>query len=329
MNQVLPEFDLLRPATAKDAVEMLQNNPGARLCAGGTDLIVNMRHGLVDLARLIDLSAIDGLSEISVDDAGLHIGAGVTLRALAQSDLTTGAYQAIQQAAISVAGPGHRNAGTLGGNLCLDTRCLYYNQSHWWRESNDFCLKYRGDICHVAPKGNRCRAAFSGDLAPALIVLEAAVEILGPNGARRIPLVDLYREDGADYLTLDRTEMVISVHVPPFAGLSAYGKIRIRGALDFPLAGVALACQELTESELSFRVALTGTNSCPVVVDGLAPLSAAEDHQAYFETLGKLVQKTVLPQRTTTTAAHYRRLSIAATAVRLGQELAQRQRSSG
>ncbi len=170
-NEATPDFTLARPGTLAEAVAALTADPTARPFAGGTDLIVNLRRGLVEATTLVDLGGIAAMQGISADDSGLTIGAGVSLRELADHAAMRGPYRAIGQAALAVAGPTHREVATLGGNLCLDTRCLYYNQSHWWRQSNGYCLKYRGDICHVAPKGNRCRAAFSGDLAPALLVL--------------------------------------------------------------------------------------------------------------------------------------------------------------
>jgi len=312
----------MRPQSVDQAVAALQSTPDARVCAGGTDLIVNMRRGLVDAGTLVDLSAIADLKTLQLDETGLRIGAGVSLRELAEHPGLTGPYQAISQAAQVVAGPSHREVATLGGNLCLDTRCHYYNQSHWWRKSNDFCLKYRGDICHVAPKGNRCRAAFSGDMAPALMVLGAEVETAGPDGIRRMALGDLYREDGADYLTLDPAEILIAAHVPVQKSASVYGKIRVRGAVDFPLAGVAVACREDGNGAWRFDLAVTGTNSMPVSVDISTPLGKNDDPDAYFATLEKLVQKTVSPQRTSTTAPHYRRLSVAALARRLARDLA-------
>jgi len=215
MSEALPDFELVRPGSVTEAIAALANAPDAQICAGGTDLIVNMRRGLATPQTLVDISAISDLKTITLDDDGLRIGAGVTLRALAEHAGVARAYHAIAQAAVAIAGPNHREVATVGGNLCLDTRCQYYNQSHWWRKSNDFCLKYRGDICHVAPNGNRCRAAFSGDLAPALMVCGAKVEIAGPDGVRYCDVSALYREDGADHLTLKKDEILTSVHVPP------------------------------------------------------------------------------------------------------------------
>ena len=146
-------------------------------------------------------------------------------------------YRALAQAAAAIAGPGHRVMATVGGNLCLDTRCIYYNQSEWWRSANAYCLKNRGDICHVAPQGQRCHAAFSGDLAPALLVYGAEVDIAGPQGQRRIALSDLYVEDGKAHLALAKGELVVAVHLPAPPPPSAYEKVRVRGAIDFPLGG--------------------------------------------------------------------------------------------
>lgn len=320
MSEVLPEFKLLKPSTVEEAVAALQANGSARLCAGGTDLLVNMRRGLVEAEALVDITAIADLKRMELNDSGLFIGAGVILREVAENAEIAEAYPAISEAALSIAGPGHREAATVGGNLCLDTRCLYYNQSHWWRKSNDFCLKYQGEICHVAPTKKQCRAAFSGDLAPALMVHGAEVEIAGPDGKRRVALDALYQEDGADYLTLAAAEIVVGVHLPPAQAVSGYRKIRIRGSIDFPLAGVAIAC-ETSSAGHRFTIAVTGTNSCPVLVDMPEVLGSNDDPGSFFTSLAKKVQKTVTPLRTTTTAANYRRVSISAMAERLAREL--------
>jgi len=316
MSDTLPDFQLLRPDTIQAAVAMLQDHKNARLCAGGTDLIVNMRRGLVTLDTLIDLGSVSEMQQITNDDTGLHIGAGVTLSELAQNT----PHNAITQAALAIAGPGHRFAATVGGNLCLDTRCQYYNQSHWWRKSNDFCLKYRGDTCHVSPSGKRCRAAFSGDLAPAFLVLNAEIDIAGPNGIRRIPLTDLYTGEGDIYLTLAKDEVVTQIHLPTNKVSSTYGKIRIRGALDFPLAGVAVTAKK-SNADTHFRIALTGTNSRPVLLDDPAPFTSKDDPDTYFATINKAVQKAASPQRSTITPPLYRKQSIGALAARLAQEL--------
>ncbi|MCP5036189.1 MAG: 4-hydroxybenzoyl-CoA reductase subunit beta [Rhodobacteraceae bacterium] len=317
MSEVMPDFQLARPTTLDEAVVALAT-PEARIIAGGTDLNVQLRMGLAAPATLVDLSLISALKTLESSTSGTRIGAGVTLADLASDERVAAYYPAITEAAALVAGPTHREVATLGGNLCLDTRCLYYNQSHWWRKSNDYCLKYQGDICHVAPKGNRCRAAYSGDLAPALMVHDARLEIIGPDGIRQVMLADFYREDGADYIDLKPGEMVTAAVLPPPKGPSGYRKIRVRGAVDFPLAGVAVEAEE-TKDGKRFTIALTGTNSCPIMVD--MPDVLTDDPNAFFANLNKAVQKAVSPQRTTTIAPHYRRLSIAAMAARLAREL--------
>ncbi len=321
MTEVLPQFQLLTPTNLNEALAALNDNSDAAICAGGTDMVVQLRMGLAEVGTLIDISGLAELQEIASSEAGLRIGAGVTLAEIeANSDLARD-YPALVKAAEVVAGPTHRNVATLGGNLCLDTRCLYYNQSHWWRKSNAFCLKYKGDTCHVAPKGNRCRAAFSGDIAPALMVHRAEIEILGASGSRRIPLADFYQEDGADHLQLEAGEIVVAVHLPPPGLVSDYAKIRVRDSIDFPLAGVAVSCGKTEDGTACFSVAVTGTNSMPVLVTTDEKLDPGADADAFFDALGKQVQKATSPQRTTSIAPHFRRLSAAATAIRLAKAL--------
>ncbi|MFV0514826.1 MAG: 4-hydroxybenzoyl-CoA reductase subunit beta [Jhaorihella sp.] len=321
MTEALPQFKIVTPESVEAAVAALAGAPDARLCAGGTDIVVALRKGLAETGTLVDLSRIAALRETTErEDGGMVIGAGVTLAALERMPQIAARYPAIARAAAAVAGPTHREVATLGGNLCLDTRCVYYNQSHWWRKSNDFCLKYRGDTCHVAPQGNRCRAAFSGDLAPALMVHDAEIEIAGPGGTRRLPLADLYNEDGAAHLTLEPGEIVVAAHLPPAPGASDYAKIRVRGAIDFPLAGVAVATRPGSEGT-AFRIAVTGTNSKPLLVDFTETLAGESAADALFAAMQKAVQKAVSPQRTTTIAPHYRRLSVSALAARVARGL--------
>ena len=322
MSEVLPEFQYLQSATLNEAIDALRQDGKSRLCAGGSDLLVNMRRGLIELNTLIDISGIKEMKQIISDDAGFHIGAAVTLRKIAENETIGENYPAINEACISIAGPSHREVATLGGNLCLDTRCLYYNQSHWWRQANDFCLKYRGNICHVAPNKKLCRAAFSGDLAPALMVYGAEIEIAGINGSRRVALDSFYRDDGADHLKLAPTEIVVAIHLAPSQAISAYGKIRIRGAIDFPLAGIAIACEKTSSSNLQFTLAITGTNSCPILINVPGQYHQNDDLDEYLNRLAKNIQTAVTPLRTTTTPANYRRLSISAMAKKIAIRLA-------
>lgn len=320
----MPTFQLKRPLSLAEAAALLSTESGARLLAGGTDLVPNMRRGIERPSMLVDLGGVHDLATVSLESTGLSLGAGVTLSRLAADVKLGRSYRAITEAARSIAGPGHRSVGTVGGNLCLDTRCVYYNQSEWWRASNGYCMKRGGDVCHVAPQGKRCHAAFSGDLAPAMLVFKAEVELFASHGTRRIPLADLYRDDGAAHLTIARDELLARVFVPAQSEScrSGYRKARARGAMDFPLAGVACALSVQDGSLSELRVALTGTNSMPIVLHDTDALLGRPVDEKMLATLGKLVQKQVSPMRTTVTHSNYRRQVAAVLAQRLVRELA-------
>jgi 4-hydroxybenzoyl-CoA reductase subunit beta len=322
MSDTVTEFQVARPRDLAGAIGARRDAANSAFIAGGTDLVVNMRHGIKRPSLLIDLSGVAELNGITAGRDGVRIGAGVTIAALAAAPVIVERYAAVAQAAATIAGPAHRTMGTVGGNLCLDTRCVYYNQSEWWRQSNGFCLKHRGDVCHVAPQGQRCHAAFTGDLAPALLVLDAQVEIAGPHGARRVSLGDFYLEDGRAHLGLGAGEIVVAVHLSAHPLPSAYAKVRTRGAIDYPLAGVAVALAADNGVIRDLRVAVTGTNSRPFRVADTAALHGKKIDDQVLQQIDRLVQKQVQPMRTTVASAHYRRLAAAALARRLVTQLA-------
>jgi 4-hydroxybenzoyl-CoA reductase subunit beta len=321
MSAPLSKFRLAQPKTVKEAIAARLNHPGGRFIAGGTDLLVNMRRGISSPDLLVDLSGIDELAEIETNGHGVTIGAGVTIATLARNAVIATQYRALAQAAEAIAAPGHRIMGTVGGNLCLDTRCIYYNQSEWWRNANAYCLKNRGDTCHVAPQGQRCHAAFTGDLAPALLVFGAEIDIAGAQGRRRISLSGLYVEDGKAHLTLADGELIVAVHLPSDPPPSAYAKIRARAAIDFPLAGVAVALAASGTNVVSLRLALTGTNSRPFLLAGTEAFAGRSVDEMLLQEIDRLVQKQVQPMRTTITSANYRRVAAAALARRLTASL--------
>jgi 4-hydroxybenzoyl-CoA reductase subunit beta len=321
MSEAPTDFRVERPRDLADAVAARHYNPDSAFIAGGTDLVVNMRHGIKRPALLIDLTNVAELGGIESGPDGVRIGAGVTIAALAADPAIVERFAAVAQAAAAIAGPAHRTMGTVGGNLCLDTRCVYYNQSDWWRRSNGYCLKHRGDVCHVAPQGERCHAAFTGDLAPALLALDAEIEIAGPQGRRKIPLGDLYVEDGRAHLGLGAAELVVAVRLPKDPPHSAYAKVRTRGAIDYPLAGVAVALATDDGVITRLRVAVTGTNSRPFLVTGADGLLGKRIDDKALAQIDRLVQKQVQPMRTTIASAHYRRLAAAALARRLVTQL--------
>jgi 4-hydroxybenzoyl-CoA reductase subunit beta len=320
----LPDFRLHRPATVAEAVALRAEETEARYLAGGTDMVVNIRRGIEQPATLVDLNAIEGFAAIEENAGGLVIGAGATLDMLAAREAVRRDYTAVAEAAGAVAGPTHRRYGTIGGNLCLDTRCLYYNQSEWWRRANAYCLKNVGETCHVAPGGKRCFAAFSGDLAPAMLVHDAEVEIAGADGTRRIPLAGLYRDDGMDHLTLAPGELLTAIHLPKStAGVpSGYAKSRIRGAIDFPLAGVAILLDRKDGRIASLRIALTGVNPSPRLVEAADDLTGKPLDADTLDEVREMVRKTAKPMRTTTVPPWYRRRVVGALARRLAARLA-------
>ena len=314
----LPEIELLRPQSLAEAAAARAANPGARLLGGGTDLVVNIRRGIEAPARLIDLNGVAELKSIRADAGALELGSAVTLARVAEDAGIRAHYPVLAEAAHSIAGPTHREMGTLGGNLCLDTRCIYYNQSDWWRSANNHCLKTTGEMCHVAPKSRGvCFATFSGDLAPALLVLGAEVELVGSAGTRRMPLGDLYighakhdgeGGDGKNYLSLKPGEMVTRVFAKAAPGLrSGYDKIRIRRSIEYPVAGVAVALKRDGGVLADLRVAFTGTNPRPVLLDGTDRLCGGPLDERVFAGLDALVRDQIMAMKTTFTPGHYRR----------------------
>lgn len=310
---MLPDFRILRPTSLDDAVAAL-SQPGARALAGGTDLLPNLRRGLGEPAALVDLTAVGAFSDIRAEDGALRIGAGVTLETLAEHPAVPAV---LAKAALAVAGPSHRAAATLGGNLCQDTRCVFYNQSAWWREANGWCLKYRGDLCHVVVKSDRCYATYHGDVAPALMVLDARAELAGPAGRRDMPLADLFAESGAAHLALMPGEVLAAVLVPPAEDWRAdYAKVRIRDAIDFPLAGVAAALRLHGGRLTGLRVAITGAASAPLSV-AVPGLEGCDDAQAAADAVAVAVRSRANVLKTTSVGPKYRRHVLQAAARRL------------
>jgi 4-hydroxybenzoyl-CoA reductase subunit beta len=303
----LANISMERPETVEAAARALAA-PGAQALAGGTDLLPNLRRGLGEPELLVDLSRVADFDACEIGaDGRARIGAGMTLAAIADDARIRANWAALATAAGLVAGPTHRLSATLGGNLCQDTRCVFYNQSDWWRSGNGYCLKYRGEVCHVVVKSDRCYATYHGDVAPALMVLGAEAEIVGPAGTRRIPIAELFVEDGARRLTLAPGELLVAVHLPPAGNWHAgYEKARVRDAVDFPLAGVAVALQREGDRIAGLRVAITGTNSAPLAVptESFVGQSWSPELAA---ALGEAVRKTSNVLQTTTLAVKYRR----------------------
>jgi 4-hydroxybenzoyl-CoA reductase subunit beta len=240
----LPAFELLRPRTTSEAVALLaKHGEAAMIVAGGTDLVPNMKHELFEPDTLVSLEEVEELRGVRVrEDGGLAIGAMTRLAEVAASPEVASRAPALAQAASLVAGPQLRTMGTLGGNVMLDTRCQWYNQTHFWRQALGFCLKKDGTECHVVAGGRKCVAAASNDTAPALMTLGATLVLASAESHRELPVDELWRADGIRNKALLPGELLTEVRVPPQASghRGAYGKLRDRGSIDFPLLGLAV-----------------------------------------------------------------------------------------
>ena len=240
----LPSFTYVAPRTVGEAARALaEHGPDAMLVAGGTDLYPNMKRRQFEPKVLIGLRAVREKAGIRGDaNGGFAIGATTTLSAVAAHSTIARDFPALATAAGLVSSPQLRNMGTLGGNLCVDTRCNYYNQSYPWRKAIGFCMKKDGDICLVAPGSSRCWAVSSSDTAPVLWSLGAKVRLVSAAGERTVPVESLYRDDGIEYLAKRPDEILAEIVLPPADGwTSAYLKLRRRGSFDFPVLGVAVA----------------------------------------------------------------------------------------
>jgi 4-hydroxybenzoyl-CoA reductase subunit beta len=311
----LPTFRLLRPRSVEEAIGYLGTHLGnTRVLAGGTDLIPSMRQKLFEPAYVLDLSGITALRGISaIPDGGVEIGALTTLRAIERSAFLRQHYSVLAEAAATVASPVLRNMGTIGGNICLDTRCLWYNQSLTWRKGCGFCIKKDGDLCHVAPGGTKCWAAFSGDTPAALLCLHAEIEIVSPSGLRRVPLHEFYTGLGDNYRRLEPDEIVtrvfLSASYADYRGV--YRKLRVRGSIDYPLAGVAVVMKCSNGHVADARIGITAVNPAPVLVKGAGELLEGKAvDETLAEAAGDLAAKTAKPLTTSALTPEYRRQMI-------------------
>ncbi len=309
----LPSFQLLRPRTVDETMSLLGKHAGeTKIVAGGTDLLPSMKQKLFTPPYLLDLRGVLEINGITSSADGVSIGALTPLSLIEQSALIRRDYPVLYEAVKTVASPVIRNMATLGGNICLDTRCLWYNQSLLWRKSCGFCLKKDGDLCHVAPGGNFCWATFSGDTPPALLCLDAEIEIAGPKGVRRVALRDFYVNDGIVRLRLESHEIVARVFLPASSAgwRGSYQKLRVRGSIDYPLAGVAVALRIEPKSRRieDARVAITAVNPAPLLIqDADAQLIGTLADESLAERIGEMASRTAKPLTTSALTPEYRR----------------------
>ena len=307
----LPQFKLLLPRTLEEALGLLtKHSDKVRVLAGGTDLIPSLQQKLFDPEYVLDLRHVANLRGIPETESGVTIGALTTLTTIEQSPVLRRRYPVLTEAAATVASPLLRNMGTIGGNICLDTRCLWYNQSLTWRKGCGFCIKKDGDLCHVAPGGTKCWAAFSGDTPPALLCLDAEVEIASASSMRRLPLRDFYTGEGDAYRKLKSDEILTHVFLPASSAdyRGVYRKLRIRGSIDYPLAGVAVAMKRSNGYIADARVAITAVNPAPMLVKGARELLSDKVlDESLAAAAGDLAAKMARPLTTSALTPEYRR----------------------
>lgn len=260
----LPRFKYLRPKTAREAATMAAElGPRAMFVAGGTDLFPKLKRRQFEVEALIGLDFLP--HHISSGAHETEIGAGATLSAASSDAHLAAHFSGYAQAAGLVSSPPLRNAGTIGGNLCVDTRCNYYDMTYEWRKAIGFCMKKDGDICLVAPSSSRCWAVSSSDTGPMAMALEGLVTLAGPDGERELPVAALYRDDGIDYMAKQPNEVVTALRLPVVKGNeSAYVKLRRRGSIDFPIAGAAVALQMDGDTVARCRIVLSAVASHPL-----------------------------------------------------------------
>ena len=296
----LPRFEWSQPVSVTETLGLLSERSGETLVvAGGTDAVPNLKHRLHEPRRVVHIGRVRELHFLREEPDGFDFGPLLTLTELSQHRGVREALPALAKAAGLVAGPQLRNMGTLGGNLCLDTRCTYYNQTYFWREALGFCLKKDGVHCHVVPQGKRCVAAHSSDVAPVLIALDAEVEIASREGRRTLPVDEFFVGDGIHNNVLAPHELVTRIRVPATARTlrSSYQKVRPRHSIDFPMLSIAVAVRVTAGRCEDLRVVVSALAAKPRRVGGLDKLAVGRMlDAALIEEVAQVAYKQCRPQ---------------------------------
>ena len=259
----LPKFDYFEPKDLKEAVSIIQNEPAAKVLAGGTELLINMKHRVESPNTVVNIKGVNGMDFIRSDNGAVRFGALTTLKSIYQSSLILEKLPELAEAAAAVGSYHHQTMGTLAGNICQQNRCKFYNQSSMWRSSRPICFKAGGEICHVVNKKNICYSSYCGDVAAVLLVLNAKIAITGPDGATEISIEDLFSGNGKTPLNLNLGEIVTEIIIPlaSLDGIGSYAKFANRESIDFPIVGTAFWGS--MESK-KYRVAFTAVDRKPI-----------------------------------------------------------------
>ena len=275
----LHSYQFHRPRSVADAASLLAEHPSdAMLIAGGTDVMPNMKHRLFTPNHLVGIKGITELRGIRVENNELIIGASETLTDISHNELVLKHLPALAQAAGLVAGPQLRNMGTIGGNLCLDTRCTYYNQTYFWRNALGFCLKKDGEVCHVTKVGKKCVAAHSADTPPVLMTVDAVVDLVSAEGTRTVKVADFFIADGIWNNVRKPGEILTRVRIPlPSASTrTVFVKMRQRQSIDFSLLSIGLAVDLDGDIVRSCRMVVSSLGSRPRDVTGIDKVASGK-----------------------------------------------------
>ncbi|MFB3886889.1 MAG: xanthine dehydrogenase family protein subunit M [Thermodesulfobacteriota bacterium] len=313
----LSEFEYLEPKSLKEAAKLIASDAKRSvLLAGGTNLLVNIKQGVIQPKRVINLKAIPKLAYISDGKDGLRIGTLTTLHDLALSSLIQERYPILSQTAREVGAYAHQVMGTIGGNLCQGNRCRFYNQSTFWRSARPLCYKAGGKVCHVVPARSaggqpsaECHSTYCGDMAPLLISLEAQIKVLGPDGERSCPLKKLYTRNGKRPLALQKGEVLKEVFIPPVSGKTLYLKWRLRDSLEFPIVSLALHVKREGDGRIQkAKILFSAVGPGPVeAIEAEKMLKATDLDDRVIEKVSNQAIKEISPVRTSIHSPAYKR----------------------
>ena len=323
MSMLLPPFELHEPTSVKEAIDLKAQFPDSDFVAGGTDLLPNYKWGLNTRKHVISLARVEEMRELSTT----RIGALVTLTQIERSGLLATSLPVLPATARQIATPLLRNTGTLGGNLMLENRCFFFNQTYLWRKSVDFCLKADGQQCHVVPQKETCYATFSADMPAALMALGATMDLASASGTRTVDLKDVYNgPDGINRLSKRPEEMVTGVNLPQEATRwrASYMKLRLRDSFDFPELGIAAAVRFDGQNVAGFRLVANALENVPVVLDRLGErvLGRPLTEEAIVA-IAKDAEQAVRPVKNTNLPPSYRKAMTRVYTERALRELAQ------
>ena len=303
----LPKFEYFEPKDIKEAVSRLINEPTAKILAGGTDLLVNMKHRVELPSTIVNIKGICDLDYVRPADGAVRIGALTTLKRIYSTPLIPEKLPVLADAAAAVGSYHHQTMGTLAGNICQQNRCKFFNQSQWWRSTRPTCFKAGGEICHVMNRKEICYSSYCGDIAPALLVLNAKVVLTATKDSREIPIEELFSGDGKAPLCLDPGEILTEIVIPTEAmkGISGYTKFANRESIDFPIVGIA--CWASIQKK-EYRVAFTAVDRKPLRAQGVeAFLNGKDLSDQTINEAAELAAKEARPVKTSVYSPSYKR----------------------